>query len=1223
MKIQNLFTSGKMNKDLDERLLPQGEYRDALNIKVANSNGSDVGAIENALSNEAKSSLELGANAVCLGALSDDEDRVIYWFVKSDTGCYICYYDQKDESTGFVMSDTRLLTNQNPQKSVLNFSESHLIQANILTDADNLKKFIYFTDGLNPPRRINVATAKGYEVNGFTDEDINVIVKPPLHPPAIKMKNTTEEANNLEEKFLLFAYRYVYEDGEISALSPFSKNAFIPSQFAFDFLGAINNSMKNSFNGVDVTYNTGSKLVKSIDIVFKESGNNNIYLAANINKESKSYSDNTDLVYTFKNNNIYKVLPEDEIFRMYDNVPLTANSQEIISNRLAYGNYTENFNLTDQDNKSIKLDLTSGYLSQEKVDDNPSETARSNFDYEIGLVYLDEYGRSTTVLTSENNSIYIKPSDASNQNTLTATINSKAPSFAKYYRFFVKQSKLNDYNIISPITFYADGDFLWIRLEGDDKNKVKEGDYLIIKADVTGIKKNVIKAKVLDQGVKEKDFLEETPEDGTLQQESGYYIKIASSGTNFSNFSFTKHIAIDHDSTSRNNLLGGGDYDVNFTGQSTSYIEGPFFYTDTANDNDMTVSGVYSGSVDARFEVRIDTTGTTDQFVWRKYNVSDTAKGNFSSPINCSTSATLLSDGVSISFSSVNGHAIGDLYTINAKSSLPSSFNNTDKTYITLNGVSSSKEYLTSGSKIIFSYKEYKGANEETNINQDIFVEEEIFYTTYPYENVEEWFWGEGKEKFQELGFDVETTFRFRRGQYSDSTDFNNTFAITGNSADPLCLIIQSELERGGARNILADSTWSFFIRDRKDYAILETIASKNNSDVFYEVPGTYEIDDCGYHKGILSNDVDQNLNTPSTLHLNFQNAYSFGNGFECYKIRDAFISNALTINNRPLTYIENYRKNHRNVSVTYSDVYEQSTNYNGLNEFNLAKVNYVDLDDEYGDIQRIHSRDTNLLVFQENKVSQLLYNKSVIFNADGTGNVSQNLNIFGQQVPYNGEYGISNSPHSFSSWGSRMYFADERRGAIMRLSQDGLTEVSQYGMRDWFRDNVNAKNDNVIIGGYDPFNGQYIVSIKDPVVEWREDEFICGEASCDLKAKIYVTPETTTTTSTTTTTTTTAAPGTTTTTTTTAAPATTTTTTTAAPSNCYAAQLLWSPLTTCEGSQSVYYINFDNFCTATLLYSDSSCTTLASSGYYTTAFGTQEYRFWDGTQFTTNCANC
>ena len=40
------FTGGKMNKDLDERLIPQGEYIDAMNIQVTTSEGSDVGAIE-------------------------------------------------------------------------------------------------------------------------------------------------------------------------------------------------------------------------------------------------------------------------------------------------------------------------------------------------------------------------------------------------------------------------------------------------------------------------------------------------------------------------------------------------------------------------------------------------------------------------------------------------------------------------------------------------------------------------------------------------------------------------------------------------------------------------------------------------------------------------------------------------------------------------------------------------------------------------------------------------------------------------------------------------------------------------------------------------------------------------------------------------------------------------------------------------------------------------
>ena len=338
MKIQNLFTSGKMNKDLDERLLPQGEYRDALNVKVANSNGSDVGAIENALSNEVKSSLSLGSNAVCVGALSDDEDRVIYWFVKSDTGCFICFYDQKDETTGIVMSDTRLLTNQNPEESVLNFSRAHMIQANILTDADNLKKFIYFTDGLNPPRRINVETAKGYEVNGFIDEDINVIVKPPLSPPNVFLSvNLNQEDNTIKDKFIQFAYRYVYADGERSSLSQFSEVCFNPKSFNMDFEGAMNKSMENFFNKIKVEYQSGSRLVKKIDVVFKETGNNNIYLARTIDKNNKSLLDNTKYSFEFDNNSIYTVLPKDEIFRLYDNVPRKAESQEIISNRLVYG----------------------------------------------------------------------------------------------------------------------------------------------------------------------------------------------------------------------------------------------------------------------------------------------------------------------------------------------------------------------------------------------------------------------------------------------------------------------------------------------------------------------------------------------------------------------------------------------------------------------------------------------------------------------------------------------------------------------------------------------------------------------------------------------------------------------------------------------------------------------------------------------------------------------
>ena len=50
-QINNTFLKSKMNKDLDARLVPNGEYRDAQNINVNKSEGSDVGALENVLGN--------------------------------------------------------------------------------------------------------------------------------------------------------------------------------------------------------------------------------------------------------------------------------------------------------------------------------------------------------------------------------------------------------------------------------------------------------------------------------------------------------------------------------------------------------------------------------------------------------------------------------------------------------------------------------------------------------------------------------------------------------------------------------------------------------------------------------------------------------------------------------------------------------------------------------------------------------------------------------------------------------------------------------------------------------------------------------------------------------------------------------------------------------------------------------------------------------------------
>ncbi len=50
-EIKRTFSGGKMEKDLDERIVPNGQYREALNISVSTSEDSDVGAAQNILGN--------------------------------------------------------------------------------------------------------------------------------------------------------------------------------------------------------------------------------------------------------------------------------------------------------------------------------------------------------------------------------------------------------------------------------------------------------------------------------------------------------------------------------------------------------------------------------------------------------------------------------------------------------------------------------------------------------------------------------------------------------------------------------------------------------------------------------------------------------------------------------------------------------------------------------------------------------------------------------------------------------------------------------------------------------------------------------------------------------------------------------------------------------------------------------------------------------------------
>ena len=127
--------------------------------------------------------------------------------------------------------------------------------------------------------------------------------------------------------------------------------------------------------------------------------------------------------------------------------------------------------------------------------------------------------------------------------------------------------------------------------------------------------------------------------------------------------------------------------------------------------------------------------------------------------------------------------------------------------------------------------------------------------------------------------------------------------------------------------------------------------------------------------------------------------------------------------------------------SMIYSGIFNSRTGINNTNVFSIGEDIVKSVDPANGSIQRLYAEDTNLIVFQENKVSRALIDKDAIYSAEGNATVTTGPNVIGQVQAFGGEYGISRNPESFAVYGYRKYFTDKDRNAVLRLSMDGLTD--------------------------------------------------------------------------------------------------------------------------------------------------------------------------------------
>ena len=201
----------------------------------------------------------------------------------------------------------------------------------------------------------------------------------------------------------------------------------------------------------------------------------------------------------------------------------------------------------------------------------------------------------------------------------------------------------------------------------------------------------------------------------------------------------------------------------------------------------------------------------------------------------------------------------------------------------------------------------------------------------------------------------------------------------------------------------------------------------------------------------------------------------------------------------------EKYQSRVRENALIYSGIYNSRTDVNKTNEFSIGEDITKSVDIANGSIQKLHAEDTNLNVFQENKVSSILIDKDAIYTAEGQPITSVSNVVMGEVVPYLGKYGISKNPESFAFFGNRKYFVDKNRGMVLRLSRDGLTPISDYGMRDFFKDKLPISTK--IYGMYDEQKGHYIVSLQgDTVNSTGTDHFINVKRTDDSQQETSIT---------------------------------------------------------------------------------------------------------------------
>ena len=1201
-EIKNTFLKGRMNKDLDERLIANGEYRDASNIQVSSTEASDAGTVQNILGNiYANKALEksftgdgstkifdldynplpastndfevyinntlqstgnytydsssgvitfttapgnnltikilffatYGLAGKCVGSFADEENNKIYLFIKGTSINGIIEYNAVTETSIPVLIDARA------SNKVLNFTDAPI------TGIAMIQGFLIFTDNFSEPKIIDITDKSIFKLGSlidggnsyttttqvkrfqkqadgtvlrvnenFRESDITLIKKSPNSAPKFIIKtngdsaatNALSEENNIihSEKFIRFAYRWKFTNGQYSPISPFTQVLFFPSKdLSYDLAEGFNKQMINNItdaklvniehgSGQATLYSESSNVadVEFIEILYKESLNENLYLYKTLTRQEAQNSYYTGI--SINGESKQSVIPSDQLMRAYDNVPYRAKALDIVGNRLVFGNYKDGIDLEGFDPKftvitesKIKVNdeadkkyittggaLASGFASMaDSVLD--TTTVKSGRDYQVGIVFEDEYGRETPVVT--NDTAFHKEPYSTQQGHAGAGRNFKIkmdghpPGVIEFTGDGSRKLFSLPEDLINPIiNFPTNTDDFTVTVNGVLQVLTTNYTYDTETGMLAFVNAPTAQARIIVDASRVKRFKY------YIKQSSGEYYNVIVTG-----------------------LIkgqGGTCYLLSPSVEFNKVKEGQYLQLKKPLNDDTT---------------QLTYNQNSNSFRYKILSISKNKPKNVR-----------------------DGQEFGGQFFIEVKFD-----DNLDSYILKQTGTGGNTGLITEDD---VNWREVKTTPAEPRLHLGTYEDVErredggqdgsldgfiITPVKYYYKNGEILYKVGGQYTSTTDG---ESVFDDNAATASDvsfcsltltATQFGTRFGgsvewldITGASleskhtdqteADALDASSNKYVEEFGSVQAVAvalaygrgvpvafqmcgisgtaAATANHTLQGTP--AIFETVPEENlELDLYYETSESFNISEYGKPRTFTAGET--NPSSQSQV-LSFFNAFVIGNGVESNRIKDDLNEDTILNGLKASVAIDNqFVERTQKTGLIYSGIFNDQTNLNKLNEFNTGLKITKDLNPDYGSIQKLHTRNTDLIALCEDKILNIQANKDALFNADGSTNITSTNKVLGKALAYNGEYGISKNPESFASHGYSAFFVDKSRGVVLKLSgmpqgkKAGLEVISSKGMNSYFRENL-LNETSSIQGSFDVYSDQYIVTI-------------------------------------------------------------------------------------------------------------------------------------------------